>query len=93
MLWGGRWEGSSCLGTHVRIKDFKIKKKRKKKEKKCILKLNCSDPSQKKKINYRRDLRCTLSKKINYKSVILENSLAIRGRKATEFILHPLNQK
>ena len=23
---GGRWEGGSCLGTHVRIKDFKIKK-------------------------------------------------------------------
>ena len=22
----GRWEGGSCLGTHVRIKDFKIKK-------------------------------------------------------------------
>ena len=32
MLWGGRWEGGSCLGTHVRIKDFKIKKKLKKKE-------------------------------------------------------------
>ena len=27
MLWGGRWERGSCLGTHVRIKDFKIKKK------------------------------------------------------------------
>ena len=27
MLWGGKWEGGSCLGTHVRIKDFKIKKK------------------------------------------------------------------
>ena len=27
LLWGGRWEGGSCLGTHVRIKDFKIKKK------------------------------------------------------------------
>ena len=27
MLRGGRWEGGSCLGTHVRIKDFKIKKK------------------------------------------------------------------
>ena len=27
MLWGGRWEGGSCLGTHVRIKDFKIKNK------------------------------------------------------------------
>ena len=24
MLWGGRWEGGSCLETHVRIKDFKI---------------------------------------------------------------------
>ena len=23
-LWGGRWVGGSCLGTHVRIKDFKI---------------------------------------------------------------------
>ena len=37
MLWGGRWEGGSCLGTHVRIKDFKIlkiKKKIKKKKKK-----------------------------------------------------------
>ena len=22
-----QWEGGSCLGTHVRIKDFKIKKK------------------------------------------------------------------
>ena len=32
MLWGGRWEGGSCMGTHVRIKDFKIKKKKKKKE-------------------------------------------------------------
>ena len=30
MLWGGRWEGGSCLGTHVRIKDFKIKKRKKK---------------------------------------------------------------
>ena len=29
MLWGGRWEGGSCMGTHVRIKDFKIKKKKK----------------------------------------------------------------
>ena len=28
MLWGGRWEGGSYLGTHVRIKDFKIKKKK-----------------------------------------------------------------
>ena len=32
MLWGGRWEGGSCLGTHVRIKDFKIKKKKKRNE-------------------------------------------------------------
>ena len=32
MLWGGRWEGVSCLGTHVRIKDFKIKKKKIKKK-------------------------------------------------------------
>ena len=32
MLWGGRWEGGSCLGMHVRIKDFKIKKKKKKKK-------------------------------------------------------------
>ena len=30
MLWGGRWEGGSCLGMPVRIKDFKIKKKKKK---------------------------------------------------------------
>ena len=29
MLWGGRWEGGSCLGMHVRIKDFKIKKNKK----------------------------------------------------------------
>ena len=29
MLWGGRWEGGSCLGTHVKIKDFKIEKKKK----------------------------------------------------------------
>ena len=33
MLWGGRWEGGSCLGTHVRIKDFKIKKIKIKKNK------------------------------------------------------------
>ena len=33
MSWGGRWEGGSCLGTHVRIKDFKIKKKKEKKKK------------------------------------------------------------
>ena len=25
MLWGGRWEGGSWLGMHVRIKDFKKK--------------------------------------------------------------------
>ena len=31
MLWGGRWEGGSCLGTHVRIKDFKIYEIKKKK--------------------------------------------------------------
>ena len=36
MLWGGRWEGDSCLGTHVRIKDFKIKKI-KIKNKRCLL--------------------------------------------------------
>ena len=29
MLWGGRWEGGSCLGMHVRIKDFKNKNKNK----------------------------------------------------------------
>ena len=34
MLWGGRWEGGACLGTHVRIKDFKIKKIKKLKIKK-----------------------------------------------------------
>ena len=34
MLWGGRWEGGSCLGTHVRIKYFKIKKIKKKNLKK-----------------------------------------------------------
>ena len=38
MLWGGRWEGGACLGTHVRIKDCKIKKikinKKNKKKKK-----------------------------------------------------------
>ena len=36
MLWGGRWEGGSCLGTHVRIKDFKIKKKEKKNVCMCV---------------------------------------------------------
>ena len=34
MVWGGRWEGGSCLRTHVRIKDFKIKKIKKLKKKK-----------------------------------------------------------
>ena len=34
MLWGGRWEGGSCWGTHVRITDFKIKKNKKTKNKK-----------------------------------------------------------
>ena len=29
MSWGGRWEGGSGLGTHVRIKDFKILKNEK----------------------------------------------------------------
>ena len=50
MLWGGRWEGGSCLGTHVRIKDFtilKIKKfknlKNKLKKKKRIC-LQCRRP-------------------------------------------------
>ena len=33
MLWGRRWEGGSCLGMHVRIKDFKIKKTKKIKKK------------------------------------------------------------
>ena len=28
MLWGAGWEGGSCLGTHVRIKDLKKKKRR-----------------------------------------------------------------
>ena len=32
MLWGGRWEGASCLGMHVRIKDFKILKRKKEKK-------------------------------------------------------------
>ena len=49
MLWGGRWEGGSCLGTHVRIKDFKIKKiknynkkkKKKKKKRKNVSKVRC----------------------------------------------------
>ena len=39
MLWGGRWEGGSCLGTHVRIKDFKIKKKKKKESSICLISL------------------------------------------------------
>ena len=38
MLWGGRWEGGSCLGMHVRIKDLKIKKKKNYKEKKRVRK-------------------------------------------------------
>ena len=38
MLWGGRWEGGPCLGMHVRIKDFKIKNKKKEKEKKTAVK-------------------------------------------------------
>ena len=37
MLWGGRWEGGSCLGMHVRIKDFKIKKNKKLKKEKTLL--------------------------------------------------------
>ena len=37
MLWGGRWEGGSCLGTRVRIKDFKIKKNKKAKKNKSII--------------------------------------------------------
>ena len=41
MLWGGRWEGGSCLGTHVRIKDFKIKKKKKKRKKKKNIGVGC----------------------------------------------------
>ena len=36
MLWGGRWEGGSCLGTHVRIKDFKIKRIKNKQKKYAI---------------------------------------------------------
>ena len=51
MLWGGRWEGGSCLGTHVRIKDLKIlkiKKKLKKKSKYVGYRGDCAvtqDPS------------------------------------------------
>ena len=48
MLWGGGWEGGSCLGTHVRIKDFKIKKK----------KQNCSK-MQKKKNSFAESLLWT----------------------------------
>ena len=40
MLWGGRWERGSCLGTHVRIKDFKIKKIKNKKTKQKKIKKN-----------------------------------------------------
>ena len=45
MLWGGRWEGGSCLGMHVRIKDFKIKKIKKLKKKKelCVTDIPYSD--------------------------------------------------
>ena len=54
MLWGGRWEGGSCLGTHVRIKDFKIKKKNKKLKKNNLkyLKVNCQGPHNQIKIIY-----------------------------------------
>ena len=49
MLWGGRWEGGSCLGTHVRIRDFKIlkikNKKKKKEKKKNDLPLGCKNGS------------------------------------------------
>ena len=43
MFWGGRWEGGSCLGTHVRIKDFKIKKLKnwKKKKRICSITKSC----------------------------------------------------
>ena len=47
MLWGGRWEGGSCLGTHVRIKDFKIKKNKK-------LRKNQINLKKRKKRKYRR---------------------------------------
>ena len=33
MIRGGRWKRGSCLGTHVRIKDFKILKIKIKKKK------------------------------------------------------------
>ena len=46
MLWGGRWDGGSCLGTHVRIKDFKIKKIKKINK----IKLPLFSPSKKKKV-------------------------------------------
>ena len=63
MLWGGRWEGGSCLGTHVRIKDFKIKKikktKKRKKEKKTFGKL------KKKKEQVARIHRRTLQKNLH----------------------------
>ena len=40
MLWGGRWEGGSFFGTPVRIKDFKIKKKKNKRKTKQNKKMN-----------------------------------------------------
>ena len=40
MLWGGRWEGGSCLGMHVRIKDFKIKKKKLKKKNHMVISID-----------------------------------------------------
>ena len=42
MLWGGRWEGGSCLGKHVRIKDFEIKKIKKLKKSFCKTKKTIS---------------------------------------------------
>ena len=52
MFWGGWWEGGSCLGMQVRIKDFKIKKIKIKKIKKNKFKkknTRCSNPILKKK--------------------------------------------
>ena len=40
----GWWEGGSCLGTHVRIKDFKIKKKK--------LKINKNKNENKNTVSY-----------------------------------------
>ena len=45
MLWGGRWEGGSCLGTHVRIKDFKIKKQQQQQQQKPMGALQPGIPS------------------------------------------------